>query len=264
MDWLRAALLGLVQGVTEFLPISSSGHLVLFQSLLDHPAPGVLWAVVLHGATLCAVLAFYRRKILDTARGVLRGERGALHYALKLALATLPVAAIGLVAREGIEARFEGVASAGWCLLATGFALRTTRHTLPRAWAAEPTWVAAWWIGCAQAVAILPGISRSGATVCAALALGLRAPAAAQFSFLLSVPAIAGALLLQLPELKTAPAGTLGPLTLGCVVALGSGLASLFLFLRLLRAHTFHRFAYYVWVVGAAAVTASLLGVAPG
>ena len=97
-----------------------------------------------------------------------------------------------------------------------------------------------------------------------ALALGLRAPAAAQFSFLLSIPAIAGAVLLQAPELGAAPAATLGPLALACAVALGAGLASLFLFLRWLRASTLHRFAYYVWAVGVAAVAAQAFGVAPG
>jgi undecaprenyl-diphosphatase len=255
---LEAALLGLIQGLTEFLPVSSSGHLALGEALLGTREPGIAFEVMLHVATLIAVVVFYRRRLLELTEGALRGERAALEYAGKLALATLPAVAVGLVARKWIEAQFDrpDVVSAG--LLFTGVLLWTTRRTLPRATLGEPGWSAAWWIGCAQAVAILPGISRSGATVCVALACGVAPLQAAEFSFLMSIIAIVGALVLILPELAAGGGQSAAALLSGGLVALVSGLAALSLFVRLLRTRSFHRFAYYVWAVGLLGLTLTL------
>jgi len=117
--------------------------------------------------------------------------------------------------------------------------------------AEQPSWLAAALIGCAQAVAIVPGISRSGSTVAAALALGVRPAAAAEFSFMMSVVAIAGAAVRSLPELGAAPAALMVPLAVGAVAALVSGVAAIWLFVRLLRTRGFHYFAFYTWIAGA-------------
>jgi len=248
---LEAVVLGLIQGLTEFLPVSSSGHLVMIQSLLGLEQDGVAFEVVLHVATLVSVLLFYRRRVLELVVGALRGRIDALRYGAKLAVATLPAVAAVLVLGSFLEAQFESPATAGVGLLLTGAMLWTTRGTATRARADEPSWAAAVLIGCAQAFAILPGISRSGATVSMALALGVAPAAAAEFSFLMSVVAIAGAALRTIPEIGALPSEDLGPLMLGAAVAMASGVAAIWLFVRLLRTRAFYRFAYYTWSVGA-------------
>jgi len=249
---LEAVALGLIQGLTEFLPVSSSGHLVMLQSLLGLDREGVVFEIVLHVATLASVLIFYRRRVAELVVGAVRGRPDALRYGAKLALATLPAVIAVLALGPFLEAQFEAPATAGVCLLVTGAMLWTTRRTAARAHAAEPSWGAAALIGCAQAFAILPGISRSGATVATALALGVAPAAAAEFSFLMSVVAIAGAALRALPEIGALPSGDVGPLALGAAVATASGVAAIWLFVRLLRTQVFHRFAYYTWGAGAA------------
>jgi undecaprenyl-diphosphatase len=129
--------------------------------------------------------------------------------------------------------------------------LWSTRRTLGAARLPEPSWIAALLIGCAQACAILPGISRSGAAVAAALALGVAPAAAAEFSFLMIAVAIAGAAARAIPELAAVAPGHAGALAVGCVAALAAGLAAIWLFVRLLRTRGFHRFAYYTWAAGA-------------
>jgi undecaprenyl-diphosphatase len=232
MDSLEATLLGLVQGATEFLPVSSSGHLLIF----------------------------YRRRVTELAVGSLRASPDALRYVAKLGLATLPAVAVALVARRFVEQLFESPASVGAALVVTGVLLITTRRTVGRASRSEPGWGAALAIGCAQALAIAPGVSRSGATVAVALALGVAPTAAAEFSFLMSVVAILGAVALQLSELESVSPGLWSGIAVGGAVALLSGLAALWLFVRLLRGGSFHRFAYYTWALGGSVLAWQLLG----
>lgn len=255
MDSLSAFLLGLVQGLTEFLPVSSSGHLVMAAELLRAQDEGILFEIAVHLATLVAVLLFYRRRIRDLLRGALGGDAGAWSYVGKLVVATLPAVVAGLTARDFFESLFGEPWVAGVALLFTGCALWTTKTTLSGATAPEPTWLQAFLIGCAQVVAIVPGISRSGTTVAAALALGVSPLAAAEFSFLMSVAAIAGAAVLMLPDATAASPELLRAMAFGGAAALVSGLAALWLFVRLLRSGSFHRFAWYAWAVGAAFLT---------
>jgi undecaprenyl-diphosphatase len=240
-----------VQGLTEFLPVSSSGHLVMAQALLGLEESGVVFEVAVHVATLVSVLVFYRRRVAELAIASLRGRPDALHYVGKLAVATLPAVALVLVAGDFLESLFERATVVGCALLATGAILWSTRRTLPEAHAEAPTWWGAWWIGCAQAFAIVPGISRSGSTVATALALGVAPAAAAEFSFLMSVPAILGAAVMKVGELAMIAPGAAVPLAVGGVAAGISGVAAIWLFVRLLRTQGFHHFAYYTWAVGA-------------
>jgi undecaprenyl-diphosphatase len=251
---LEALLLGLVQGLTEFLPVSSSGHLVLLQALFGVAQEGILFEVVLHVATLGSVLVFYRKKVASLLVGAVRGDADAWRYGLKLGMATAPAVLAVLLAGDFLEAQYESATTAGLCLLITGGILWTTRTTLPRAKADEPTWAAAFLIGCAQAFAILPGISRSGSTVAAALALGIAPAAAAEFSFMMSIVAIVGAAVRMAPELTAVPAGQALPLALGGAVALVSGVAAIWLFVKLLRSQAFYHFAWYAWTAGALAL----------
>lgn len=250
MDTLDAILLGLVQGLTEFLPVSSSGHLVLAQELLGAGEEGVLFEIVLHVATLGSVLIFYRKRVAELILGVLRRQTEAWDYVGKLIVATLPVVLLVLVAGDFLQAQFESPRAAAFGLLATGAILWTTRRTLPSASAPMPSYPAALLIGCAQAFAILPGISRSGSTVAAALALGVAPVAAAEFSFMLSIVAITGAAVRVLADLPDVSAVLTTPVLIGGAVSLISGIGAIWAFLRLLQSQSFHKFAYYLWPAG--------------
>jgi len=251
LDSGEAAALGVVQGLTEFFPVSSSGHLAMFQALFGgRELGGLVFEVAVHVATLFAIVFFYRVRILELIRGVLGRDRVALEYAGKLALATLPAVAVGLGARDWIETQFSNPAVVAVALLVTGGVVFSTRWTSLRAHGSAPGWGAALAIGVAQACAILPGISRSGATVATALALGIAPLVAAEFSFLLGVVAITGAAVLMLPDLGQAGVETLVAVGVGSAAALVSGLLAIWLFVRMLDRHVFHHFAWYCWGVG--------------
>lgn len=258
-DILDSILLGIVQGLTEFLPVSSSGHLVLAQEILGtHFGQGILFEVAVHIATLVAILIFYRRGVAKLAVGALSRDRRALEYVGKLALGTLPAVAVALLLRSWIEAQFDSLLVVGICLVATGFIVWSTRYTIANEGKTEPTWTGALIIGCVQAIAILPGISRSGSTVAAGLALGMNPLAAAEFSFMLGMIAMAGAGVLLLPDLRGVEAAMMSSITFGSIAALISGLLALAAFVWLLRTQRFYIFAWYAWVVGAATVVWAL------
>jgi undecaprenyl-diphosphatase len=249
---LVSALLGLVQGFTEFLPISSDGHLVIVEELLDVHQEGIVFEVAVHVATLVSVLIFFRARVWSLVRGALTGDPSAWRYGLKLVVATLPAVAAGLFLLDFFEGLFEQPWTAGAGLLFTGMALATTKRTLPKASGPEPTWLQALVIGCAQVLAIAPGISRSGTTMATMLAMGIAPLAAAEFSFMMAIPAIVGAALLQ--ALKAAPPSPelWRAMAIGGAVACVSGIGALALFMRVLRAGAFHRFAWYTWAAGSA------------
>jgi undecaprenyl-diphosphatase len=175
MSLLDALILGLIQGFTEFLPVSSSGHLVIGQALLDIQVPGVAFETAVHVATLLSVLLVFRKRVGALVVGAVRGEAGAWRYLGLLALATLPAVVVGLGARHTLEGLFEAPQVAGVALLITGGFLWTSRGAMARNPTAEPGVREAFLMGLAQAFAIIPGISRSGATVVAGLWLGVEA-----------------------------------------------------------------------------------------
>lgn len=253
MDALLALVLGLVQGLTEFFPVSSSGHLVMFQALFgEADVGGLLFEVGVHVATLVAIACFYRHRIAALLVGLWSRDHETLSYVGKLGLATLPAVAVGLTAKDFVEAQFGNPRLVGGALLTTGAIVYSTRFTAPRAHAPAPGWLAALAIGVAQALAILPGISRSGSTVAMALLLGVAPLAAAEFSFLMGIIAIAGAAVLMLPELSGLDAAAWGDLAVGGAAALASGLLAIWLFVRMLDRRVFHHWAWYCWGVGGA------------
>ncbi len=252
MTTVEALWLGFVQGLTEFLPVSSSGHLVMAQSLLGLEESGVVFEVAVHVATLVSVLVFYRRRVGELVVDTLKRRPEAIAYVGKLGVATLPAVALVLVAGDFLEGLFDRPPVVGFALLTTGAILWSTRSTLPGARGETPGFTDALWIGCAQAFAIVPGISRSGSTVATALALGIAPTAAAEFSFLMSIPVILGAAVLKLGELAAIAPEAVVPLMVGSAAAGVSGVAAIWLFVRLLRTQGFHHFAYYVWAAGAA------------
>ncbi len=249
MNYWQGALLGLVQGLTEFLPVSSSGHLVLAEAIAGVEPPGVFVEVVLHVATLGSVFIVYGRRLWDLAVGLFRRSPDRIRYIGLLAVASIPAAVIGVFFQKAIEARFHSLPWLGIEFIATGFILWSTRGSGGEK--TEPGWGTSLGIGVGQAVAILPAISRSGATVAAALWAGLTPAAAAEFSFLLSVPVIAGAALLEARDatVNIATVG-LGPLIVSFVLAFVSGVYAIRFLVALLRRGRFYSFAPYCWAVG--------------
>jgi undecaprenyl-diphosphatase len=249
VSYFEAIVLGLVQGLTEFLPVSSSGHLVMAQAFLGVPSPGVFLEVALHVATLLSVMIVYRRKLTELVVGAVRGDRDAFRYIGLLALATVPVAVLGFLFRDPIEAAFDTPYVTGFMLLVTGALLWSTSWGGEAGADERPRVRHAVAMGFAQCLALLPGISRSGSTIAAGLWTDLDGERAAEFSFLMSLPAIGGAALLQVSELQGGAALT-GPLIAGFLVALVSGIAAIKSLVWLVRRQGFHHFAWYVWAAG--------------
>jgi undecaprenyl-diphosphatase len=251
VSWWQGLVLGLVQGLTEFLPISSSGHLVLAEALVGFQPPGVFVEVALHVATLLAVFVVYWRRILELAQGAIGREAGAWRYLGLLALATLPAAVLGVAFKDFFESTFHSLTRVGVEFLITGLILWSTRRPQHRARAQVPSPATAVGIGFAQAAAIFPAISRSGSTVAVGIWAGVDPVAAAEFSFLMSIPVIAGAALLEVPGLASgAGAVGAGPLLLGFVASMASGIFAIRWLLAMLRRRTFYQWAPYCWVVG--------------
>ncbi len=251
MSLWEALILGVVQGATEFLPVSSSGHLVIAQALLGIDLPGVVFEVVVHLATLVSILLVYRGRVGKLIRGVVSGDGGALRYTGLLILATIPAAAVGLLWKDEIEALFDDPVVPGVALLVTGAILWTSRWALERADRPEPSAGGSILVGIAQAFALIPGISRSGSTTITALWLKVDPEEAAAFSFLMAVPAIAGAAVLQIPDMAhTTGAGAL-PLLVGGIAAAVTGVLAIRTFVAMLARRSFHFFAPYCWAVGA-------------
>jgi undecaprenyl-diphosphatase len=262
LDTAAAALLGLVQGLTEFLPVSSSGHLVLAQHLLGFTEPQLLFDVSVHVGTLAAVVVVFRADLWSMVKGLWdrgpQGRRGRRLLGL-VAAGTLPAAAAGILLKDLFESLFAIPAAVGGALILTGCLLMATRYAPPASRSLERTGPGrALAVGVGQALAITPGVSRSGATIAFGLFLGLDRDLAARFSFVLSVPAILGALALQLAEVDTASPPPLAPLLVGAAAAAASGYAALKLLLKVVRGGRLHWFAWYCWALGLAALAWAL------
>lgn len=259
----QAAVLGLIQGVTEFLPVSSSGHLVIVQSWLGVEEPSLTFDVMVHFGTLIAVLAALRSDWTPIVSGLLgdrtQGPEGRRRLFL-LIVGSIPVGVAGLALKDRIEALFGSAAFAGWMLLLTGFILWFADRRAKRRGAARALEqvgvVDALLIGIGQACAILPGLSRSGVTIAAGLMRGLSREAAARFAFLLAIPAILGATVLEAPGVLRDVDG-IGVILVGTLTAAIAGYWAITLFLRLLRHGSLLGFAVYTWVVGALVVLTS-------
>jgi undecaprenyl-diphosphatase len=267
LDFFKSVLLGIIQGLTEFLPISSSGHLALVQHYfgLDPTSPGMLlFDVLAHCGTLIAVCIVFARPAGRFLRRLMRElsasrprRRHALHIALLAIAACIPTGIAGLAFKEQFEQAFDSPKVIGSCLIVTGLLL-VVMAWLPRGrrgWK-DFRWWQAGIVGAAQAAAILPGISRSGATICTASYLGLRRRWAAEFSFLIAVPAIAAATVLKLRDVAKLPpdqldAITWGPIFVGSLVSLAVGVVALILLLSAVRRAKLHYFAPYCWLLGA-------------
>ena len=276
MNTVEAIVLGTVQGLTEFLPVSSSGHLVLFQNLFGLKEPELLFDICLHVGTLSAVIIVFYREILDilkalfqipirmkTAGGFMQlcQADASIRMALLIVVGSIPTAVIGLLFKKITDQLFGSITIVGFMLLVTGTILWLTRRIRGAGRpVGQTTLKDALIIGIVQGLAILPGISRSGSTISTALFLGVDRKVAGRYSFLLSIPAIVGALVLGLdtPELHTAiPMGTI---IAGSVVSALVGWLALVILLRVVDRGQLHRFAPYCWLVGVITLVVAWMG----
>jgi len=249
---LDAVLLGLVQGLTEFLPVSSSGHLAILEHVWRLPeAQRLPLTTMLHLGTAAAMLVFFGRRLAGIIAGCFASQPEARVPSRRMVgyivLGSVPAALVGLLLEDRIAAAFSSPALVGAMLVVTGAALFGTRFV--RAEERRLGWGRALAVGIAQAVAILPGISRSGATIAAGLYMGVGREESFEFSFLLAIPAIVAAALL---ELRKASLSHLNPASvgLGMMVALIAGLAALVLLRRAVTGRKLYRFAFYCWLAG--------------
>lgn len=257
---LQALLLGLVQGATEFLPISSSGHLVLVPWLLGWENHGLAFDAMLHLGTLAAVVAFFWEDLRDLIVGALLSikERSLAGDPRRkigwfIVLGTLPAALLGFAFEGFFESLFAAPVYVGILLVVTGALLAISERRGEMALGLDKVgWLDALVVGLGQALAIAPGISRSGATMSAGLWRGLRREAAARFSFLLSIPIILGAGLYKLKDLWGTPLAAESPVALlaGFLAAAISGFLSIRFLLGYLRHGRLYPFAVYCWAAG--------------
>ena len=251
MTVIETLFLGLIQGLTEFLPVSSSGHLVIFQNILGFKEPELLLDSSLHMGTLLAVCIYFRSDIKEIISDLWQRDFKAegTTLAVWVVIASVPTALIGLFLQTQIEKIFASVQTVGAMLIATGFIVALPRLSRSRDAYKQMWLLTALAIGTAQGLAIIPGISRSGATIACGLLCGLEREHAARFSFLLSIPAIVGALALQMNIADVARVG-FASLVVGFGTSALVGLMALKLLMGIVKKGHLSYFAPYCWAGG--------------
>ncbi|MDY0292041.1 MAG: undecaprenyl-diphosphate phosphatase [Desulfuromonadaceae bacterium] len=257
MTMLQSIFLGLLQGLTEFLPVSSSGHLAIAQHFIaDFEQPGILFDVILHFGTLIAVMLYFSNDIKNLCFAPWNKSAQGKQYRKLLLLiifGSIPTAIIGLTFKDTFTAMFHNIYAVASMLLITGTLLFTAQRWRHGKRPMESiTFTDAFITGVAQSLAIAPGISRSGSTIAALLFRGIDGASAARFSFLLSLPAIAGATLLSVGDMQSLPTDQIPVYLAGGAMAFISGLAAIHMLLRILARKRLSIFALYCWAVACA------------
>lgn len=264
MSIIEALILGIVQGLTEFLPVSSSGHIELGKAILNtHTTDNLLFSIVVHGATSLSTIIVFRKVIINLFSGLLKFKNNEeFHYSMKLIISMIPVGVVGVLFEDKIEALFTGdVLFVGLMLIITGILLTLTFYF--KNTNKEVSYTRALIIGLAQAVAILPGISRSGATISTGLILGIDKEKATRFSFLMVLLPIIGAMLLKVKDYIETPTLSGGistsALVIGFIASFVSGLAACTWMIKIVKKGKLIYFAYYCFAVGIISIIVSLL-----
>lgn len=257
MSWIEALFLGILQGLTEFLPVSSSGHLEIGQALLNKGfEENLSFAIAVHGATVCStIVVFFAeiRKLFTESFSLKWNESN--RFVVKILVSMIPVGILGIVFRDTIEGFYTGnIRFVGIMLLITALFLTSTIFI--RSNKKDISWVSAFFIGCMQAVAVIPGISRSGATISAALLLGVRKDLATRFSFLMVLPPVIGANLIDLLKHSGENGSAMHPgvLATGFVAAFVAGLFACRVMINIVKKGKLAYFAIYCAVVGLIAI----------
>jgi len=266
LSLVYAIFMGIIQGLTEFLPVSSSGHLVILQQLLGLEEVGLGFNLILHIGTLVAVSIYYRKDlfllfkeffsllkdVLTKGKSDIRANEHRLLLVM-LFIAILPTAAIGFLFNDLFESLFKTSYIVGYTLIITGIILWISNY-LPvgSKHAKDMTLKDALFVGLVQGAAITPGISRSGSTIFAGLATGFTRDLATRFSFLLSIPAILAAVVLEGPEIikEVSAIGNVLPVVSGFIASAVSGYLAIDLLISILKRQKLQYFSYYCWIVG--------------
>ncbi|MCB0431283.1 MAG: undecaprenyl-diphosphate phosphatase [Flavobacteriales bacterium] len=251
MSVLQALILGLLQGLTEFLPISSSGHIEIGKALLNVPyTEDLTFTIVVHGATVLSTIVFFRKDILHLLKqGLAFKWNPETAYIVNLGISMVPVGVIGLLYKDELEKLAIGnVPLVGGMLLITGVLLLMTRYIGSSTKEINP--LRAFVIGVSQAIAVMPGISRSGATIGTALLMGVKKETAARFSFLMVLVPIIGANLKSMADGEFSHQASVTPLVVGFIAAFVSGLLACKWMLGIVRHGKLTWFAVYCFVVG--------------
>ncbi len=263
---LGAAWLGVLQGLTEFLPVSSSGHLVLFQQFIELAGDEVMFDLVLHVATLIPAMWFYRADIARAVADSLRPgpdylQREGVRVALFVVIASIPTGLMGLFFQDVFESLFSNLLAVSIAFATTGVLLMSTRFAgTGRKDMSKVGWKTALLLGLAQGCAITPGISRSGTTIAVALWLGLRRELAVKLSFLMSIPAIMGAVLLKSVDIDPgAPMSTI-QLGAGFFAAMITGYMALVWLVAIVKKGGLWSFSWYVWLASAVSMALFVFG----
>jgi len=253
LEILKAILLGAVQGLTEFLPVSSSGHLVLGSELLNFQEQGLAFDVFVHFGTLISVCIVFRKELaamIAAPFAVMRGvaDEDLKHYFLwdiYVVVATLPAVGAGLFLKDSIDGIFANILLVYCMLFVTGLIMTVTPYIQERK--VKLNCPRALLIGCAQAMAIFPGLSRSGSTIFTGMLLGINRETVARFSFIMSIPAILGAVVLQSKDLLKNPPGMESVIVIGCgtVASAIAGYFAIILLLNVIRKNKLQYFGYY-------------------
>jgi undecaprenyl-diphosphatase len=244
MDLLQAILLGIMQGITEFLPISSDGHLALMQNYFGEINVG--FDIILHFATLLAIIAFFWKDIIIILRDFFSLKYGSENFkiALFIIIGSIPAAIFGFLLVGKIENIFSNLLITAMGFFITGTFLMLASYI--KKIGGKLNYSNSFIIGIAQALAILPGLSRSGATVSTGLLFGLDKEKAIKFSFLLSIPAILGANILSIGRISALDIGLIVP---GFLSAFIFGLFAIFIFIKYLKINNLKYFAFYCWML---------------
>jgi undecaprenyl-diphosphatase len=252
MTLIQSIILGILQGITEFLPVSSSGHLVLAQKFFNFQTPPILFDALIHLGTIVAVIIYFWKDLLDIFLNLKKKENQKL--ILFIIIGTIPVVIVGLFLQDSIEKIFNSLFMTGISFLITAVILSATIFIKnPNKNIKKMNWVDALFIGLFQAAAILPGVSRSGSTISSAIFRKIDGQTAFKFSFFLAIPAVLGAVVLQLFDLKNQQIGD-GLLIYfaGVMAAIIFGLLALKFLNKVLLEKKFYLFAIYCAVLGAA------------
>lgn len=260
MSFIESLILGIIQGLTEFLPVSSSGHLELGKVLLGDkslPEESLLFTVLVHVATALSTLVIYRKDVFQIAKGAISNEKHDLLFILKIGLSMIPAAAIGVIFNDQIEALFsQNVLLVGIMLLATGVLLLLADKA--KQTDKDVSFVSAIFIGISQAIAIAPGISRSGATISTSVLLGIDKEKSARFSFLMVVPLILGKITKDLLDSDSAIHHIdLLPLLTGFIAAFITGLIACKWMISLVKKGRLIYFSIYCFIVGIGSIILS-------
>jgi undecaprenyl-diphosphatase len=262
MTVLEAIILGIIQGLTEFLPVSSSGHIVLGEAILNtQSSDNLLFAVFVHLATVLSTMVVFYKDILNIIKGLLKFKwNDEAKFALNIIVSMMPVLVVGLFFKEEVEQLFDGrIAFVGGMLILTGILLLITMFATKKLKPLKP--MSAFVIGIAQAIAVLPGISRSGSTIATGLLLGINKTDIARFSFLMVVPPIMGAALLDFKDYIESPEDHLQSgisLLAGFIAAFVTGLAACKWMIEIVKKGKIQYFAYYCFLVGVIAIVVGL------